>query len=65
MTKLVDIEVMIDYRTPKAVLVTPTGLTTAVWVPLSLCQLDPFDAVQGDMAILTTTAWTAKDKGLV
>lgn len=63
-SNLVDIEVKLHHQTDRAVLVSTTGdRKDAVWVPKSLCEIEPKTA-QG-LYTLTAEEGTLIDKELV
>lgn len=61
---LIDIDVECTARTEKAVLVHPGERGKAVWLPLSMIEMDPDDTVSGT-AIMTLPESLALDKGLI
>ena len=63
-SNIIDIEVEIAHRTEKAVLVHTGVRGDAVWLPLSMIEMDPDDTVSGT-AIMTLPESLALDKGLI
>lgn len=63
-SNIIDIEVEIAHRTEKAVLVHTGERGKAVWLPLSMIEMDPDDTVSG-MAIVTLPESLALEKGLI
>ena len=63
-SNIIDIEVEIAHRTEKAVLVHTGVRGDAVWLPLSMIEMDLDDTIPG-MAIVTLPESLAMDKGLI
>ena len=63
-SNIIDIEVEISHRTEKAVLVHIGARDKAVWLPLSMIEMDPDHTVAG-VATVTLPESLALDKGLI
>jgi hypothetical protein len=58
----VEIEVVIEHNTGKAILVDDGDRVT--WLPLSECPFEWKDEIKG-IATVTVPVWMAKQKGLI
>lgn len=59
----VDIDAIFIHATDRAVLVRYYDDT--VWIPLSVCHIDPEDAEEGDEVVVTIQEWFAEKEGIV
>jgi len=62
-SNLIDIDVEVVHRTEKAVLVHTGDKESAVWIPLSQCEMEP--AIFGGIETLTLPESLALEKGLI
>lgn len=62
-SNIIDIDVEITARTPKAVLVHTGDKEQAVWLPLSQIEIEP-SGVAG-IETVTLPEWLALEKGLI
>lgn len=62
--EVVDIEVLVQARLPKAIRVRLHEDASGVWLPLSQIEVDPEDVVSGK-ATITVPIWLAEREGLV
>jgi len=62
-SNLIDIDVEVVHRTEKAVLVHTGDKESAVWIPLSQCEMEP--SIFGGIETLTLPESLALEKGLI
>tara|TARA_R110000868_G_scaffold118_2_gene1207 strand:- start:3329 stop:3523 length:195 start_codon:yes stop_codon:yes gene_type:complete len=60
---IIDIDVEVSYRTEKAVLVHTGNKDEAVWLPLSMIEIEP-SGLAG-IETVTLPEWLALEKGLI
>lgn len=65
-SNLVDLLLYRHVETKAAILVSDDGeQASAVWLPLSQCEVEPKPSVDGDLVEVTCPEWLARDKGLI
>lgn len=62
-SNIIDIDVAIEARTEKAVLVHDGDKSKAVWLPLSQIEISPTGI--GGIETVTLPEWLALEKGLI
>lgn len=60
--KLIDLSVIIVHQTDRAVLVKDAEDAGAIWLPLSLVEVD---GEPGELGEVTMPEWLAQEKGLI
>lgn len=62
-SNVIDIDVAVEARTEKAVLVHDGDKSKAVWLPLSQIEIEPTGI--GGIETVTLPEWLALEKGLI
>ena len=62
---LLDISVVFQHQTDKAVCIREVENGPDIWIPKSRCVIEPTDPRRGHYVLLTTDEATATEKGLV
>lgn len=64
-SNVIDLSVQFQHATDRAICIRDVESGPDIWIPKSLCEIDPAAPARGQVITLTTDESTAIDRGLV